>query len=146
MPQMLAFVVQEVAPVAVLSDWEMQARALPSNAAWGSFPQLLGSALARDNLLSPSSCKEVLSGCCEPENILGKTKMCISCGTKKICLSLRKEPIRSPSRGKMVSYWDTPRAFESCASPLRECGMLGHACACLLGDVSAAVPSAGTWA
>ena len=47
--------------MAVLSDWEMQAKALPSNAAWRSFPQLLSSALARDNLLSPSTCKEVLS-------------------------------------------------------------------------------------
>ena len=44
--------------MAVLSDWEMQARALPGNAAWRSFPQLLGSALARDDLLSPSTCKE----------------------------------------------------------------------------------------
>ena len=74
--------------MAVLSDWEMQARALPSNAAWGSFPQLLGSALARDNLLSPSSCKEVLPGCCEPEKDQGKTEFAPLVVPRKICLSL----------------------------------------------------------
>ena len=49
---------QEVAPFAVLSDWELQGRAAP-RAAWRSFPQLAGSLLGRDNLPSPSICHEV---------------------------------------------------------------------------------------
>ena len=50
---------QEVAPAAVLSDWDFQAQAAPSRSAWRSFPQLAGSLLGRDNLPSPSVCHEV---------------------------------------------------------------------------------------
>lgn len=54
---------QDLAPVAVVSDWaqQSQAKSLASMPQFHSFPQLAGSVLGSAGLPSPAACREVFS-------------------------------------------------------------------------------------